>query len=93
MKTADMVRMANQIAGFFKNYGPEDGKTEVANHINNFWEPRMRGEFFAYMAKGGQGFDQLVLAASALVRRPGEKQNVPEAHDRETGLPKEAKES
>ena len=93
MKTADMVRMANQISGFFKNYGPEQGKAEVANHINNFWEPRMRNAFFAYLDKGGAGFDELVLAAAPSVRKPGVEKDVPEPHDRDTGLPKDAKES
>ena len=70
MQNADMVRMANQIAGFFKNYGPEEGKKEVANHLNNFWEPRMRSQLFELLALGGTGLEPLVIEASSLVRRP-----------------------
>jgi formate dehydrogenase subunit delta len=70
METRDMVRMANQIGTFFKGYGEEEGTKEIANHINNFWEPRMRREFFAFIEKGGEGFDPMVLAAAALVRKP-----------------------
>jgi formate dehydrogenase subunit delta len=70
METKDMVRMANQIAGFFKGYGDEEGKKETAAHINNFWEQRMRREFFGHVATGGAGFDPLVMAAAALVRKP-----------------------
>lgn len=70
METRDMVRMANQIAGFFKSYGAEDGKKEVAAHINNFWEPRMRGQFFDYLKTGGKDFDPMVTGAAKLIRKP-----------------------
>ena len=70
MEQAEMIRMANQIAGFFKNYGFEEGKKEVAAHLNNFWEPRMREKFFQHLSTGGAGFDPLVIEASKLVRKP-----------------------
>ena len=94
MNSPDIIRMANQIAGFFKNYGPEEGKKEVATHINNFWEPRMRQQFFNHINQGGTGFDPLVLAAAELVRKPQEQvQNDREAIDPHTQLPKEATEA
>jgi formate dehydrogenase subunit delta len=70
MEIRDMVRMANQIAGFFKGYGAEEGAKETAAHINAFWEPRMRSLFFAHVDKGGEGLDPLVLAAARQVKRP-----------------------
>lgn len=70
MTNSEMIRMANQIAGFFKSYGTEEGKKEVAAHINNFWEPRMREQFHAYLNDGGLEFDPLVKQAAALVRKP-----------------------
>jgi formate dehydrogenase subunit delta len=70
MKNDDMIRMVNQIAGFFKAYGPEEGKKEVAAHINNFWEPRMRAQFFDYLGEGGKDMDPVVVAAAALIRKP-----------------------
>jgi formate dehydrogenase subunit delta len=70
METRDMVRMANQIAAFFKGYGAEEGTKEIATHMNNYWEPRMRRDFFAHVEKGGAGFDPMVLAAAAQVRKP-----------------------
>jgi formate dehydrogenase subunit delta len=83
----DMVRMANQIAGFFKSYGPEDGKKEVAAHINNFWEPRMREKFFEYLGAGGKDFDPIVMEAAALIRKPTN-------HDaNQSHLPKHGEES
>jgi formate dehydrogenase subunit delta len=72
METKDMVRMANQIATFFKSYGAEEGTKEVANHINNFWEPRMRSHFFDFVAKGNTGFDPMVLAAVPMIRKPAD---------------------
>lgn len=70
METRDMVRMANQIGTFFKSYGETEAIDGIADHINKFWEPRMRTLFFAHLAKGGDGFDPLVIKASALVKKP-----------------------
>ena len=70
METRDMVRMANQIADFFKGYGHDEATAEISDHINRFWEPRMRTAFFAHLAKGGEGFDQLVKDAAVKVRKP-----------------------
>ena len=94
MEQADLVRMANQIAAFFRSYGPEDAKKEIAAHLNNFWEPRMRAQFFEHLAAGGAGLDPLVVEASKLVRKPGaEVANNREPKDLKSGLPREAKEA
>lgn len=37
-----LVYMANQIATFFEAIPPEEAAAGVADHINKFWEPRMR---------------------------------------------------
>lgn len=87
MEQADLIRMANQIAGFFKNYGPEEGKKEIAAHLNNFWEPRMREKFFQHLSTGGAGFDPLVIEASKLVRKPDNHKAV------QSRLPKHGEES
>ncbi|MGV8937436.1 MAG: formate dehydrogenase subunit delta [Allorhizobium sp.] len=64
------VRMANQIATFFKSQ-PESGRVDgVANHINKFWEPRMRRQLFQLVDTGAEGLDPLVLEASARIKRP-----------------------
>jgi formate dehydrogenase subunit delta len=64
-----LVRMANQIATFFHSRPREEGVAGVAEHINKFWEPRMRRQFFE-MLDSGEGFDELVVAASARIKRP-----------------------
>lgn len=91
MNTQDTVRMANQIAAFFKGYGHDAAVIEVADHINRFWEPRMRRAFFAHMAAGGAGLDPLIAEAAKLVRKPHDgPPPLREPKDHETGLPKEA---
>ncbi|MDR6755495.1 formate dehydrogenase subunit delta [Mycoplana sp. BE70] len=68
---AKLVRMANQIATFFHSQPGEDGPKGVATHINKFWEPRMRRQFFAIVENHrGEGLDQMVLDAVPLIRRP-----------------------
>jgi formate dehydrogenase subunit delta len=51
METRDMLRMANQIADFFKGYPREEARKEAATHLNNFWDPRMQ----AARCPSGQG--------------------------------------
>jgi formate dehydrogenase subunit delta len=70
METRDMVRMANQISDFFKAYGEKEAREGIAEHINKFWEPRMRQMFFAHLDKGGEGLDPLVKAAAGNIKRP-----------------------
>ena len=70
MELKDMVRMANQIASFFTATRPKRRMKEIADHINHFWDPRMREEFFAHLAKGGEGLDPVVIAAAAGIHPP-----------------------
>ena len=70
METRDMVRMANQMATFFKPYGTAEGSKELAAHINNFWEPRMRAKFFEYLEAPENDLDPMVLEAAKLIRKP-----------------------
>lgn len=59
MKTDELVKMANQIAAYFQAY-PEDEAVEgVAEHIRQFWDPRMREGLRAHLGAGGEGLDPL----------------------------------
>ena len=70
--TADkLVYMANQIATFFHSQPREDAAAAVADHINHFWEPRMRQQFFEILEHGDNGLDPLVIEAAGQIRRPG----------------------
>ncbi|MEO5758334.1 MAG: formate dehydrogenase subunit delta [Mesorhizobium sp.] len=71
MSTSEkLVRMANQIAAFFHSKPREEGIAGIAEHINKFWEPRMRRQFFEMLDGGGEGFNELVVAASQKITRP-----------------------
>lgn len=69
-----LVRMANQIATFFHSKPREEGIAGVAEHINKFWEPRMRRQLFEMIDAGGEGFDDYVLAAAPKIRRPPQEE-------------------
>jgi formate dehydrogenase subunit delta len=70
MQPDKLVRMANQIATFFESQPQAERANGVATHINKFWEPRMRREFFAIIERGGDGLMPLVVEASKQVHRP-----------------------
>lgn len=47
-----LIKMANQIGGFFNSYTDRDlARREVANHLEKFWEPRMRHMILEYNSK------------------------------------------
>ncbi len=65
-----IVRMANQIGTFFHSKPHAEGVAGVAEHINKFWEPRMRRHFFELVDAGGESLHELVMAAAGSIRRP-----------------------
>jgi formate dehydrogenase subunit delta len=67
-----LVRMANQIGTFFMSKPHDEGVAGIAEHINKFWEPRMRQQFFEIVDAGGEGLLPIVLEATAKIRRPNE---------------------
>ncbi|MBI1417571.1 MAG: formate dehydrogenase [Limimaricola sp.] len=70
MSPDKLVYMANQIATFFKSQPDADKAARVAAHIKDFWEPRMREQFFALMDAGQLGIDPLVVDAMTRLRQP-----------------------
>jgi formate dehydrogenase subunit delta len=70
MEIRDAVRMANQIGDFFRSYPEKEALDGIAEHINKFWEPRMRRTFFAHMDAGGEGISEIVKKALPLIKRP-----------------------
>lgn len=71
MSSADkIIRMANQIALFMETRPHAEGVEGVAGHLNDFWDPRMRRQFFELIDSGAEGFRPLVREAAAKVRRP-----------------------
>lgn len=58
-----MVHMANQIANFFASYPRDEAVAGVTDHLQKFWEPRMRKQIIEYVAQGGGGLHELALEA------------------------------
>ena len=70
MSPDKLIYMANQIAKFMESKPQDQAVAGVAGHINDFWEPRMRRQFFQIVDAGGAGLRPLVLQAAAQIRRP-----------------------
>ncbi|MDO9524594.1 MAG: formate dehydrogenase subunit delta [Gemmobacter sp.] len=70
MSAEKIIRMANQIATFMLSRPHDDGVQGCAQHINDFWEPRMRTQLFAVIDAGGHGLLPLVMEAAPQIRRP-----------------------
>lgn len=68
MSPDKLVTMANQIAKFMASKPHAEGVQGLADHITNFWEPRMRAQLFAMLAEGGHGFHALVVEAAPKIR-------------------------
>jgi len=67
MDDRDLVRMANQIAAFFDAYPVEVAVKETAGHMRNFWEPRMRTQYVAYVRNGSTGLTETARKAAPLL--------------------------
>ena len=70
MSPDKLIYMANQIATFFDSKPHAEGVKGVADHINAFWEPRMRRQLFVLLDSGTDGFKSLLLEAAPAIRRP-----------------------
>ncbi|HEY4192942.1 MAG TPA: formate dehydrogenase subunit delta [Mesorhizobium sp.] len=68
MSPDKLIYQVNQIAWFFKSKPRAEGVAGVADHINKFWEPRMRRQFFEMIDAGVEGFEPLVIEAAPNVR-------------------------
>lgn len=54
-----LVRMANQIATFFSSQPDTDKAGRVADHLREFWEPRMLDQMAQHLEAGGAGLSDL----------------------------------
>ena len=50
MNTPTLVRMANQIAGFFRAQPGDAAVAATADHIKKFWDSRMRKDLAVHRA-------------------------------------------
>ena len=63
MKSADLIRMANQIADFFEVYPKSETLDGIPKHIHNMWEPRMHNELKMIIEAGGEWLKPLFIEA------------------------------
>ena len=58
-----LVRMANQIAQFFRSQPHDEAVAGIEDHLRSFWTPKMRRQIADLAAAGGAGLDGLTLEA------------------------------
>lgn len=82
MERDKLVYMANQIAKFFESAKEGARSQGVADHINKFWEPRMRTQLFERVESGRTSeMHPLVLEAMGAIRRPEAPSGAPNRGD------------
>lgn len=60
----NLIVMANQIGAFFETQpGREESQASIANHIRNFWEPRMRASLLQFLEQHPNGASESVALA------------------------------
>lgn len=70
--TAEIIRMANQIADFFRSYPEAEAEEGVEHHIRDFWDPRMRRELAHVLEKEPAALSDLARAGATRVFRAPE---------------------
>jgi formate dehydrogenase subunit delta len=63
-----LVYMANQIARFFVSQPGDVAALSTADHLNAFWDPRMRRQIVDHLGHGGEGLDPIALDAVRLLK-------------------------
>jgi formate dehydrogenase subunit delta len=59
----ECIYNANRVALNFSSFPREEAITRVLEHIQKFWEPRMKQQLIDHVASGGSGLHELVLEA------------------------------
>ena len=72
MSPDKLVRMANQIAVFFASQPGGDQADRVAQHLRDYWDPRMRAELAALAADPASGLSPLAREGAARLESDGE---------------------
>ena len=63
MSADKLVMMANQIGRFFVPQRQADPAAAIADHLQKFWDPRMRAAIVAHLEQGGAGLEGPVREA------------------------------
>ena len=73
MSADKLVMMANQIGKFFAPQAGGHAVDAIADHLQKFWDPRMRLAIVAHVAAGGKGLDEPVRLAVGRLKEAGSK--------------------
>ena len=68
MSPDKMRYQANQIATFFASQPEAEQVEGVADHINKFWDPRMKRRLFDLVDSEADDLEPVARAAAALLR-------------------------
>jgi formate dehydrogenase subunit delta len=63
MELHHLIKMANEIGGFFGQMPRETAIGATAAHLKNFWEPRMRRQIIDYAQHDGAELHEVARAA------------------------------
>jgi formate dehydrogenase subunit delta len=63
MSPDKLVYMANQIGKFFASQGQAVAVAGTADHLQKFWDPRMRSAILRHLEAGGDGLDPVARSA------------------------------
>ena len=64
MDVTNLVAMANRIGDFFVAMpDPVQARSDIADHLRRFWEPRMRRAILEHVEAGGDGLAPIVAEA------------------------------
>jgi len=70
MELHRLIKMANEIGGFFAQMPREEAISGTAAHLKNFWEPRMRREIIDYAQRDGGELHEIARAAVLRLSNP-----------------------
>jgi formate dehydrogenase subunit delta len=63
MSPEKLAYMANQIGKFFAHEKHDQAVESIANHLRQFWDPRMRRDILAHLSDPAVHLDPLVREA------------------------------
>jgi formate dehydrogenase subunit delta len=64
-----LVYMANHVGRFFASQGDAQAVAGIADHLEKYWDPRMRATIQQHLQSGGRGLDPLVRRALEALRK------------------------
>ncbi|GLK75793.1 hypothetical protein GCM10008171_10470 [Methylopila jiangsuensis] len=67
-----LIYMANQIGWFFRSQPKEKIIPGIVDHIQHFWDPRMKKEIYAHVGTGGAGLEPEPLEALQILKKAAE---------------------